>query len=150
MEQKLSNQYTHSCNVKDIELFQLKLTYIMSEMAHVTQQIINTLYTDMKTILIYPAKVTGIHKQYTLYSSYHTKRTRRHDKKHDECEILRKQSLLIRNSLRYDNTSDAQYQSFHEHVKQYKKLVSKTKRKHTMQFLSKIINLKHFEIRNKI
>ena len=39
----------------------------MSEMAHVTQQIIDTLYTDMKTILIHPAKVTGMYKGYTLF-----------------------------------------------------------------------------------
>ena len=56
----------------------------------------------------------------------------------DEYEILRKKCLLIKNSLRYDNTSDAQYQSFHEHVQQYKKLVSKTKRTHTMQFQTKL------------
>ena len=89
----------------------------------------------MKTILIHPAKVTGLYKQYT----------RRYGEKtwfSDECEILRKKCLILKNSLRYDNTSDAQYQSFHEHVKQYKKLVSKTKPKHTMQFQTKIINLK--------
>ena len=60
----------------------------------------------------------------------------------DECEILRKKCLLIKNSLGYDNTSDAQYQSFQEHVQQYKKLVSKTKRTHTLQFPTKIRNLK--------
>ena len=60
----------------------------------------------------------------------------------DECEIIRKTCLLIKNSLRYANTSDAQYQSFYEHVKQYKKLVTKTKRTHTMQFQTKIRNLK--------
>ena len=48
----------------------------------------------------------------------------------------------MKNSLRYDNTPDAQYQSFHEHVQQYKKLVSKTKRTHTMQFQTKIKNFK--------
>ena len=52
----------------------------MSEMDHVTQHIIDTLYTDMKTILIHPAKATDMYKQYTLNSSYHTKRTRRHGK----------------------------------------------------------------------
>ena len=81
-KQELSNQYTHSFNVKEIEQFQSKLTHIMSEMDHVTQHIIDTLYTDMKTILIYPAKVTDMYKQYTLNSSYHNKRTRRHGKKH--------------------------------------------------------------------
>ena len=48
------------------------------------------LYTDMKTVLIHPANVTGMHKQYrhTLNS---TKRTRRHGKTtwfSDEFEIL--------------------------------------------------------------
>ena len=141
----MSNQYTQSFNVKEIEQFQSKLTHIMSEIDHVTQDIIDTLYTDMKTILIHPAKVTDMYKQYTLNSSYHNKRTRRHGKKtwfNDECEILRKKCLLIKNSLRYVNTSDALYQSFYEHVKQYKKLVSKTKRTHTMQFQRKIRNLK--------
>ena len=92
-KQELSNQYTQSFNVKEIEQFQSKLTHIMSEMDHVTQHIIDTLYTDMKTILIHPAKVTGMYKQYTLNSSYHNKRTRRHGQKtwfNDECEILRK------------------------------------------------------------
>ena len=49
-KQELCNQYTHSFNVKEIEQFQSKLTHIISEMAHVTQQIIDTFYTDMKTI----------------------------------------------------------------------------------------------------
>ena len=80
-KQELSNQYTQSFNVKEIEQFQSKLTHIMSEMDHVTQHIIDTLYTDMKTILIHPTKVTDMYKQYTLNSSYHNKRTRRHDKK---------------------------------------------------------------------
>ena len=38
-------------------------------MAHITQQIIDTLYTDMKTILIHPDKVTCMYKRYTLHSS---------------------------------------------------------------------------------
>ena len=64
----------------------------------------------------------------------------------DECDILRKKCLLIKNSLRYANTSDPQYKSFHEHVQQNKKLVSKTKLKNSE---SKRI-LEHFEIRNKL
>ena len=52
-KQELCNQYTQSFNVKEIEQFQSKSTHIISEMAHVTQHIIDTLYTDMKTILIY-------------------------------------------------------------------------------------------------
>ena len=54
----------------------------MSEMDHVTQQIMDTVYTDMKTILIHPAKVTPMYKQYAPNSSHHTKITRRQCKKH--------------------------------------------------------------------
>ena len=64
-------------------------------MAHVTQQIIDTLYTDMKTILVHPAKVTGMYKRYTLNSSYHTKRTRRHGKKHG---LMMNARLYVRNA----------------------------------------------------
>ena len=60
----MCNQYTQSFNIKEIEQFQSKLTHIISEMAHVTQQVIDTLYTDKKTILIHPAKVTGMYKRY--------------------------------------------------------------------------------------
>ena len=118
-KQELCNQYTQSFNVKEIEQFQSKLTHIISEMTHVTQQIIDTLYTDMKTMLFITLKSQVYMNKYTPNSRYHTKRTRRHVKKtwlHDECEILRKECLLIKNSLRYDNTSNTQYQSFHEHV----------------------------------
>ena len=73
-KQELCNQYTQSFNVKEIEQFQSKLTPNISEMALVTQQIIDTLYTDMKTILVHPAKVTGMYKRYTLNSSYNTKK----------------------------------------------------------------------------
>ena len=47
--------------------------------------------------------------------------------------------------MRYGNTSDAQYKSFHERFKQYKNLVFKTKRKYTMQ--TKISNLKKMYLR---
>ena len=72
----------------------------MFEMSHVTQHVIDTLYTDMKTILIHPAKVTDMYKQYTLNSSYHTKGTRRHGKTcfSDQCEILHKKCLQIKNN----------------------------------------------------
>ena len=59
-KQELCNQYTQYFNVNEIKQFQLKLPHIIFEMAHVTQQIIDTLYTDMKTILVNPAKVTGM------------------------------------------------------------------------------------------
>ena len=56
MKQKLCNQYTQYFNVKEIEQFQSKLTHIISEMAHVAQQIIDTLYTDIKTFLVMNAR----------------------------------------------------------------------------------------------
>ena len=49
-KQELSNQYTQSFHVKAILSFQTKLNHIMSKMTHVKQHIIDTLYTDMKTM----------------------------------------------------------------------------------------------------
>ena len=57
-----------------------------------------------------------------------------------ECEILRKGCMTIKNSLRHG--CDPQYQLFHQHVKQYKKVVSKTKKLCTRKFNSDIRKLK--------
>ena len=60
----------------------------------------------------------------------------------NECEMLRKQYMSIKNSLKPENTSDQQYQIFHEHGKMYKKMINKTKKKCTIRFQSEIRNLK--------
>ena len=48
--------------------------------------------------------------------------------------------MTIKNSLRHG--CDPQYQVFHEHVKQYKQVVSKTKKLYTRKFHSDIRKLK--------
>ena len=65
--------------------------------------------------------------------------SRRHGKKvwfNRECELLRKECMTIKNSLKH--VYNPQYQLFHEHVKQYKNIVSKTKKIYTRKFHSNI------------
>ena len=69
--------------------------------------------------------------------------SRRHGKKvwfNRECELLRKECMTIKNSLKH--VYNLQYQLFHEHVKQYKNVVSKTKKIYTRKFHSDFRKLK--------
>ena len=69
--------------LKKLNSFKSKLTHIMSEMDHVTQHIIDTLYTDMKTIFnSSPLKSRVCINNIHLILVIILKRTRRHDKKH--------------------------------------------------------------------
>ena len=58
-------------------------------------------------------------------------------------KFLEKKCMLLKNSLRPDNTSDKQYQEYAEQINKYKKLVSKTlKNMHIKKFHKEIRNLK--------
>ena len=50
--------------------------------------------------------------------------------------------MSLKKSLNVDSSSGTHLQLFHEHVKKYKKLVLKTKKKYTKKFHSEIRNLK--------
>ena len=112
-------------------------------MSHATQELIDHLHTNMKSIFIEPANSTGIYREYANNSRNVRNHSRRHGKKvwfNRECELLRKDCMTIKNSLKH--VCNPQYQLFHEHVKQYKKIVSKTKKIYTRKFHSDIRKLK--------
>ena len=58
-----------------------------------------------------------------------------------ECELLHKECMTIKNYLRHG--CDPQYQLFHEHVKQFLKVVSNNK-----EIIHKKIPLRHPETKN--
>ena len=58
------------------------------------------------------------------------------------CEMLRRKCMSIKNSLSIKNTPDETHLLYLEHIREYKKLVSKTKKIYTKEFHSKIRNLK--------
>ena len=71
----------------------------------------------------YPAISTGIY--YGEYTN-NSRNVKENVWFNSECELLRKQFMTIKNYLKH--VCDPSHQLFHEHVKQYKKVVSKTKK----------------------
>ena len=61
---ELDNQYLSSFNMRNIQKFQQQLAAIISNMSHATQELIDHLYTNMKSIFIEPANSTGIYREY--------------------------------------------------------------------------------------
>ena len=57
---ELDNQYLSSFNMRNIQKIQQQLAAIISNMSHATQELIDHLYTNMKSIFIEPANSTGI------------------------------------------------------------------------------------------
>ena len=51
-EQDLSNEYTLSFNIEEIQNFQLQLNHILSQISNVTQTMVDNLYTHMNDIFI--------------------------------------------------------------------------------------------------
>ena len=110
-------------------------------MSHATQELIDHLYTNMKSIFIEPANSAG--REYENNSRNAINQSRRNAKKvwfNRECELLRKECITIKNCLKH--VCIPQYQLFHEHVKQSKNVVSKTKKIYTNKFYSDIRKLK--------
>ena len=93
----LGNQYTLSYKTQNIGKFQEQLHRIMFRLLYVCQEIIDVLYEDMKSLFINPARKVGIYKEYKNNSKSVTKKSRRHSKNHNECEMLRKQYMSIKN-----------------------------------------------------
>ena len=140
---ELDNQYLSSFNMRNIQKFQQQLAAIISNMSHATQELIDHLYINMKSIFIEPANSTGIYREYANNSRSVGNQSRRHGKKvwfNRECELLLKDCMTIKNSLKH--VCNPQYQLFHEHVKQYKNIVSKRKKIYTRKFHSNIQKLK--------
>ena len=120
---ELNYQYLSSFNMRNIQTFQQQLADIISNMSHATQELIDHLYTNIKTIFIEPANSTGIYREYTNHSRNVGNQSRRYGKKtwfNSECELLRKECITIKNYFKH--VCDPQYQLFHEHVKQNQKV----------------------------
>ena len=93
-------------------------------------------------MLINPAKNTGIYRERKRKTK---QKPRRHGKQvwyNKDCEVSRKECMLLKNSLMHDNTTHIQHQEFHKKGQSYKKLVIKTKQIYTKQFHRKIRSLK--------
>ena len=61
---ELDNKCLSSFNMRNIQKFQQQLAAIISTMFHATQELIDHLYTNMKSIFIEPANSTGIYREY--------------------------------------------------------------------------------------
>ena len=140
----MSEQYTLAFNLETIENLQTHLRNTIFNMSQVTQDIIDNMYIDMKELFIQPAKKTGIYKVFDEKPSTFIKKTRRHGRQswyNNECDALRRKCMLMKKSLIVECIG-THLKLFHEHVKRYKKLVLKTKKKYTKKFHSEIRNLK--------
>ena len=96
-------------------------------------------------MLINPARNTGIYRERKRKTKHISKKPRRHGKQvwyNEDCEVSRKECMLLKNSLIHDNTTHIQHQEFHKKVQSYKKLVIKTKQIYTKQFHREIRSLK--------
>ena len=96
-------------------------------------------------MLINPARNTGIYRERKRKTKHINKKSRRHGKQvwyNEECEVSKKECMLLKNSLMHDNTTHIQHQEFHKKVQSYKKLVIKTKQIYTKQFHREIRSLK--------
>ena len=144
-KEEMSEQYTISFNMEEIEKFQTHLCNTVLNMSQVTQDVIDNMYICMKELFIQPAKKTGIYKEIEKKSSKFVKKTRRHGRKswyNNECDVLRKKCMSMKNSLKNEHASGTHEQLFHEHIRKYKKLVVKTKKKYAKKFHSEIRSLK--------
>ena len=95
----------------------------MFRLSYVSQKIIDVLYEDIKSLFINPARKFVVIKNIriilrVLQNNLETWQTLWFN---NECEMIRKQYMSLKNSLKPVNTSDQQYQIFHEHGKMYKK-----------------------------
>ena len=106
----LGNQYTLSYETESIEKFQEQLHCIMYRLSYVSQEMIDILYEDMKSLFINPPRKVGIYKQYENNSKTVPKNLEDMAKPwfNNECEMLRKQYMSIKNSLKPENASDQQ------------------------------------------
>ena len=90
----------------------------------------------MKNMFLNPAKNTGMCEERKYYPKHNeAQRTWYQVWYNDECEVLRKKCMLLKNSP--DNTSDKQYQEYAEQINIYKKLVSKTKKCTLISFIKR-------------
>ena len=132
-------------NVDEINTLQQQFTNVLQGIDHVTQHIVDSLYINIKNMLINPARNTGIYRERKRKTKHINKKPRRHGKQvwyNEDCEVSRKECMLLKNSLMHDNTTHIQHQEFHKKVQSYKKLVIKTKQIYTKQFHREIRSLK--------
>ena len=142
---ELREEYTSSFNMTDINLLQAQLSNMLLHMTAISDDVIDSLYTNMKSIFIQPAKKTCMYKEISKKGKRLPRKPRRHGKKvwfNDECSTLRKEYMLLKNSLRFPNASDSQHQSFREHAMMYKRSVSRAKKSYISKFHKEIRSLK--------
>ncbi len=138
-----SDHYAHLFNMEDVNNLQNSLSEIMTNMSLATQSTIDTLYENITSVFIKPAKETGMYKE--IKPRKFVKKSRRHGRNvwfNNECEILRKKYMCLKDSLNMGNVTLEQHQEFETHFKTYKKCVTKSKRSYTKEFHSEIRNLK--------
>ena len=68
--------------MRNIHKFQQHFAAITSNMPPATQEVIDHLYTNMKSIFIEPANSTVIYREYTIHSRNVGNQSRRCEKKH--------------------------------------------------------------------
>ena len=59
--EQLREQYTLAFNIVEIEKLHLEFKNILHKISYVTQDMINSLYTNMKNVFINPAKKTAMY-----------------------------------------------------------------------------------------
>ena len=114
-------------------------------MSQTTKATIDNMYINMKELFIQPAMKTGIYKVFDEKPNKFIKKTRRHGRQswyNNECDVLRKKCMSMKKSLNVECPSGTHLHLFHEHVRKYKKLVLKTKKKYTKKFHTDIRSLK--------
>ena len=88
-------------------------------MASTTQNIIDDLYVNFKDIFIAPAISTNIYTKIENKNNRSAEETRQHGRKtwfSNECEILRKECMAMKNFLTHEHSLES-YELYHIHVK---------------------------------
>ena len=71
-------QYTMEFNVDEINTLQQQFTNVLQGIDHVTQHIVDSLYINIKNMLINPARNTGIYRERKRKTKHINKKPRRH------------------------------------------------------------------------
>ena len=118
---------------------------ILYDITITSENSIEQLYIEIKDVFIQPAKVTNMYKE--IKESYNKKTNvdRRHGSHvwfNQNCDMLRRECMSIKNSLSISSTHDETHLLYMEHIREYKTNVTKTKKIYTKEFHCKIRNLR--------
>ena len=98
-------------------------------MASTTHNIIDDLYVNFKDIFISPAISTNMYKEIEKKNNISAKKSRQHGRKtwfSNECDVLRKECMSMKNFLTYEHSLDSS-ELYHIHVKNIKNVLIKQK-----------------------